>query len=141
MANQLRNGKAKEDKMRPIIALFAFVSAATLATSTSAQTVIDDSAARFPPDDVKAVLRLVGAQLRDPVSAQIRGLKQSGPGYYCGYVNAKTTFGGYAGFRAFVVGLEPIHVGFSAPGNEGQFERSAFIISVQDRPGKHCADR
>ena len=128
--------------MRHVATLSALVLVSVIATSTSAQTVIDDSAARFPPDDVKAVLRLVGAQLRDPVSAQIRGLKQSGPGYYCGYVNAKTTFGGYAGFRAFVVGLEPIHVGFSAPGNEGQFERSAFIVSVQDPgPGKHCADR
>jgi hypothetical protein len=129
--------------MRHVATLSALVLVSVIATSTSAQTVIDDSAARFPPDDVKAVLRLVGAQLRDPVSAQIRGLKQSGPGYYCGYVNAKTMLGGYAGFRAFVVGLEPIHVGFSAPGNEGQFERSAFIISpeLQIPGGKHCADR
>lgn len=116
--------------------------AAMFATSASAQTVIDDSAARFPPDDVKAVLRLVGAQLRDPVSAQIRGLKQSGHGFYCGYVNAKTALGGYAGFRAFGLRLDPALLAFvSAPGNEGQFERSAFIISVQDGPGKHCADR
>ena len=76
--------------MRHVATLSALVLVSVIATAASAQTVIDDSAARFPPDDVKAVLRLIGAQLRDPVSAQIRGLKLSGPGFYCGYVNAKT---------------------------------------------------
>lgn len=45
--------------------------------------------------------------LKDPGSADIRAgrLHQHGLAYsYCGEVNAKNSFGGYVGFRRFIVG-------------------------------------
>ncbi len=41
--------------------------------------------------------------LRDPISAQFQGVRQYKDGTVCGQFNGKNGFGGYAGFRNFVV--------------------------------------
>ena len=43
----------------------------------------------------------VSNQLKDPSSAQFRNLVEVSPGVVCGEVNAKNSFGGYAGFKRF----------------------------------------
>jgi hypothetical protein len=53
------------------------------------------------PEPPKAVIEAVKAQLKDPDSAQFKGIVQSGPSTYCGWVNAKNGFGGYSGFQLF----------------------------------------
>lgn len=49
----------------------------------------------------RAVIETVKAQLKDPDSAQFKGVKETSPGYWCGWVNAKNGFGGYTGFQPF----------------------------------------
>lgn len=46
-------------------------------------------------------MELVRAQLKDPDSAKFKGVKESSPGYVCGFVNAKNSYGGYIGYRVF----------------------------------------
>lgn len=45
----------------------------------------------------------VADQMRDPASAQFRAVKVRKSGAVCGEVNAKNGYGGYVGFREFVV--------------------------------------
>jgi len=59
--------------------------------------------------DVKA---LVSAELKDPRSAQFSGIKLRKNGetgkvdHFCGYVNAKNSYGGYAGKSYFIGDFE-----------------------------------
>ncbi len=46
----------------------------------------------------------VKGQLRDPGSAEFRGLRLADQNTVCGEVNAKNGFGGYSGWQSFVVG-------------------------------------
>lgn len=43
----------------------------------------------------------VRALLRDPDSAKFKGVKETGHYSFCGWVNAKNAFGGYAGYQPF----------------------------------------
>jgi len=58
---------------------------------------------------------IVKTQLRDPGSAQFRGLRLKDPNTVCGEVNAKNGFGGYSGWQAFVVGNGGRTVEFDQP--------------------------
>lgn len=50
----------------------------------------------------KAEVRAAFADiLKDPSSAEIRWLPVSDPMTYCGWVNAKNSYGGYTGYTAF----------------------------------------
>lgn len=49
-----------------------------------------------------AAKKLVAASLRDPGSAQFRDVKSSGQAV-CGEVNGKNAYGGYVGFKHFIV--------------------------------------
>jgi hypothetical protein len=49
----------------------------------------------------KAIIVAVKAALNDPDSAKFRGIRQTGPASYCGWVNAKNAYGGYAGDQLF----------------------------------------
>lgn len=65
----------------------------------------------------------VAALLRDPVSAQFRGVEVRKSGAVCGEVNAKNGFGGYVGFKEFVVtpdGQALIDPGDPSPPATGQ---------------------
>lgn len=51
-----------------------------------------------------AIVEAVTAQMKDPLSAQFKWPMMRGDaGTYCGYVNAKNSFGGYVGFHLFAV--------------------------------------
>lgn len=47
------------------------------------------------------VVDAVKGLLKDPDSAQFKGVVQTGPSTYCGWVNAKNGYGGYSGFQLF----------------------------------------
>lgn len=47
------------------------------------------------------VVEAVKAELKDPDSAKFKGVKQTSPGYWCGWVNAKNGYGGYTGYSVF----------------------------------------
>jgi hypothetical protein len=49
----------------------------------------------------RIVIKTVKAQLKDPASARFKGVKQTSPGHWCGWVNAKNSYGGYTGFQVF----------------------------------------
>lgn len=51
---------------------------------------------------VGAAKEVVSRELKDPASAEFRDVKVAGPAV-CGQVNAKNSYGGYEGFRRFVV--------------------------------------
>lgn len=50
---------------------------------------------------VRAAKAAVAESLRDPSSAEFRGIRRVGKNVICGEVNGRTVFGGYAGFRRF----------------------------------------
>lgn len=52
-------------------------------------------------DTAAAAMDLVKAKLKDPDSAKFHGVKRRGPMDYCGWVNAKNSFGGYEGDSVF----------------------------------------
>jgi hypothetical protein len=109
----------------------AYILLVTIASSAPAQTVVDGSDKGISAEEIKNLLRIVGGSLRDPASAQIDRLKKLSEGNICGRANAKTTRGGYAGFRAFSVNLKGSTgrgaVAFVAK-DEGQFERNALLL-------------
>lgn len=51
-------------------------------------------------------IEIVKAKLKDPDSAQFRDIKRMRDGNLCGWVNAKNSFGGYAGFAVFFTGAK-----------------------------------
>jgi hypothetical protein len=53
-----------------------------------------------PASDVRA-MDDVRKALNDPYSARFRGIKRTGPKSFCGWVNAKNAYGGYAGDQLF----------------------------------------
>jgi hypothetical protein len=55
-------------------------------------------------DQQATVIAMVKAKLKDPDSAQFKGIKRMDDGNYCGWVNAKNGFGGYTGFGVFFTG-------------------------------------
>jgi hypothetical protein len=55
---------------------------------------------RLDPEE-KTVRDAVAAQMKDPDSAEFKGVKKTSPGYWCGWVNAKNSFGGYTGYAVF----------------------------------------
>jgi hypothetical protein len=52
--------------------------------------------------NVKAAKYAVEKQLKDPLSAQYRNIREYYPNVVCGEVNAKNGHGGYAGFESFM---------------------------------------
>lgn len=69
-----------------------------------------------PPVTLQNLIKeKVGAQLLDEMSAQYRWPSYSPDGVsYCGFVNGKNAYGGYAGFRPFYI----IVTGSAAKGYE-----------------------
>lgn len=53
-----------------------------------------------PNEKIKAIVR---AKLSDPGSAIFQKIAKTKAGDYCGEVNAKNQFGGYVGFKRFLV--------------------------------------
>lgn len=60
-----------------------------------------ERASAVKEDTKAAAIAAVKMQLKDPRSAQFRGVKRLGRLSYCGWVNAKNSYGGYTGFSVF----------------------------------------
>lgn len=109
--------------------------ASLLLTSRGAcgQVVLDNSGAELPPEKLQWIITTVTKGLRDPQSAQFRGLKRPADLVYCGEVNARSIAGGYAGFRQFVIVDGSTSFTVQAPYNDGQFERSVLFFGSPGR--------
>lgn len=80
----------------------------------------------------------VAELLRDPSSAQFRNVEIRKSGAACGEVNGKNGFGGYVGFRQFVVapdGDVMIDPGDPDPLGRGQAATVAQIEAARDAYG------
>ena len=78
----------------------------------------------------KAVEAAVKAKLKDPASARFRHPKINIPAgdagmFYCGYVNAKNSLGGYAGDAEFAVG-------FATEIKKGRPDTLAKVVEIGD---------
>ena len=83
--------------------------------------------------DAGKVRRLVADEMKDPASAQFRGIAleavpQDGGTtlYACGEVNGRNSFGAYSGYQRFVVDLTHERVWFDPPAEASDYERLAF---------------
>jgi hypothetical protein len=56
-----------------------------------------------PSKREQAAIDLIKTQLKDPESAKFKGIKPMGEKGFCGWVNAKNSYGGYTGFAVFYV--------------------------------------
>jgi hypothetical protein len=87
------------------------------------QRIIDDSGKGIPSAHVKEVIDLLAERLTDPLSIQIRKLRQASKNQkwdpphtiYCGEVNGKNRMGGYVGFVPFSVEFDTKVVFISNP--------------------------
>lgn len=107
------------------------------ASSASAQTYLDDSSAAVQQDVLNRAVASVMSQLRDPLSAQFRGLQHPDTGNpaadkerLCGYVNANNGFGGYQGESPFMFsrGKATIYIPEAEP-NFDSLKRMVFQTS------------
>lgn len=80
-------------------ALYRFITAA----ATAMLAAVQPSIAAGESQRTIAVKQSLRQHLRDPQSAQFRNVRQYADGTVCGELNAKNGFGGYVGFRSFVV--------------------------------------
>jgi len=92
-------------------ALITAVSVA-LATPALAQTIVDGSGADMPEPMRRAMMEKVTHDLKDPMSAQFRGIRPGKPAKgnavsWCGEVNAKNSYGAYVGFKKFWFASNP----------------------------------
>ncbi|QQG36807.1 MAG: hypothetical protein HYS17_03285 [Micavibrio aeruginosavorus] len=100
------------------------------------------------PEQKAAIEKAVKDSLKDADSAQFKWLDYIGEdigGIYCGMVNAKNGFGGYAGYSPYVGYLVKtesgykasiIHIGADDP-NDG---KTAAIINSCAKEGYHFTD-
>lgn len=68
------------------------------------------------PDPIATAHEWVKDVLKDPDSAKFRNEFLARDGAVCGFVNAKTTYGGYGGFKRYIV--EPDRVMLDSDGEE-----------------------
>lgn len=77
-------------------------------SGTRASSAIDKS--KNPPMTEAALRQAVLAALKDPNSADFKDVRHVGEGRaLCGQVNAKNSYGGYSGFKAFVADAEGVY--------------------------------
>lgn len=82
-------------KFRYVVAALALSVASPGLSSPTLQPITDAE---------KAAIRAgVSRQLKDPESARFRWLPNKAGDNYCGYVNARNSYGGYTGFAPFMV--------------------------------------
>lgn len=78
------------------------------------------------PEEISAAQAAITRQLADPASAQfkittIRHIGSAGAVVFCGFVNAKNQFGGYTGFRPFVLFAGDLTINDGRPGTGPAF--------------------
>lgn len=120
--------------MRPV-ALIATISALFIASPLAAQKTVPAS-----PSLKQAVSALLAKELKDGMSAQYRWpdlVTESA--VYCGFVNAKNSYGAYIGFKPFMV--------VGAEGKSGKYQVFSRVIwvsltgdGVQQYAAKKCIE-
>jgi len=87
--------------MKGKLVVFALVTG--LSSPAAAQTIMDGSDSKIPPDVWGNAKEAIMNNLRDPYSTQFDHLKvtSSEPQIICGRFNAKNQAGGYEGFQPF----------------------------------------
>lgn len=101
-------GKSKKeiaaDAERQRVAVEAAAVAASVAASAAAERQAADERARAEVAQLASLKSKASSHLKDPASAQFQDLRLNTPKTaLCGKLNAKNGFGGYVGFREFVV--------------------------------------
>jgi len=61
-------------------------------------TTVNAEERTLTPIEKAAFIKVIKARLRDPNSAQFSWVPMIRKNVYCGYVNAKNSYGGYVGF-------------------------------------------
>lgn len=90
------------------------------------------ASADMPNDALKEAIRKeVKNELRDPESARFSWLPMQSTEAYCGYVNARNGFGGYAGKALFMVLL--------FDGRDGPVPSPAFLADPNPESSRHRA--
>lgn len=74
---------------------------ALVATSASAQTVMDGSDRTLNEQQLSRLKTILNETLNDPYGAQLQKLKIVAPDRLCGSINARNSYGGLTGFRHF----------------------------------------
>jgi hypothetical protein len=83
--------------------------AAAAAASQAQEKAAEEKRAAASAQQLAELQEMVAAQLKDPASAQFRGVELNSAGTAaCGQVNAKNSFGGYVGFQEFVSSAEAV---------------------------------
>jgi hypothetical protein len=106
--------------MRYVLVLLLIVLVGGCA-STDAVPLSSENSRALTPGEKGSIGTAVSSKLKDPASAAFRWMpvslvqRNDGSGItdYCGLVNAKTSYGGYAGFSMFYVQMRK--------NNQGQF--------------------
>ncbi|MBD8909395.1 hypothetical protein [Methylorubrum zatmanii] len=102
------------------------------ATAARAQTVVDGSDAAVGPEAARAVLSLIGTQLRDP-EARIAGLRIGRSGALCGTVDVRNRMGVHTGPRGFVADLPEKFIGRLPEGPELRSPASMADFRAMER--------
>ena len=90
-----------DEHMRQILFASAVLGACVLGTS------IAHSATReLEPSERDLLQRELFKQLKDPDSAKVRWPAFLGGTAYCGFFNAKNSYGGYVGYQAFMASVK-----------------------------------
>lgn len=112
-----------------LVALFA-------ALACFAGPAMAEDRVKLPPRQIteadKAAIReTIKRQLKDPESARFRWVAYTGlDELYCGFVNAKNSYGGYVGFKPFAVML--------ATNNMGKQVALPFDMDTEERTAQFC---
>lgn len=122
----------------------------SIALSSCAQTVVDNSTRDIPPpsapyaitaEDVTAIEAGVRSGLKDPASATFGPsmkamLRTDGMVTVCGYVNAKNSYGGYVGMQPFMglLTIKPVRY-FGMTGMGGTDTDTTVIVLMCRKAG------
>jgi len=88
------------------------------------------------PEEIATAQAAINRQLADPGSSQfkittIRHIGSAGAVVFCGFVNAKNQFGGYTGFKPFVLFAGDLTINDGRPGTGPAFAQLQQLMCGQ----------
>ena len=96
--------------MKPIVIALILLAPLAGCMPSPAPDVVSAPKRDLTEKEKAMIAPVVANQLKDPAAAQFRWPKlvmAPGSAAYCGLVNGKNAYGGYVGFRPFLVRVEP----------------------------------
>lgn len=110
------------------------ITKSTFAVPTIAITVIallyfQSQGSLFESSNLSNAKRLVGQQMKDPSSTQYRNIVERN-NIVCGEVNAKNSYGAYAGFRRFIVDKDVVQ---QEPSGDVFSEQYKFVSDFAEK--------